>query len=171
MRFRHRSCTYNLSISHRDNRISRQITDFHNSSFPPPVVPVSLPPPPSSASSSSLVLRTPTPPPPVPPRPLRTPSRPPSSLSPTPTASSPPTCGRRPSSSAALSRSSLTLSARRSVTRRIASRYQSHRRETGCAGFSTTHHKNNITFFSLFRRHKISTNAGCMVRGRLWLQI
>lgn len=86
-----------------------------SASFPLPAVPASLPLPLSSASSSSLVLRMLTLPLPVPPRPLRTPSRPPSSPSPTPTASLAPTCGRRPSSSSPLLRSSLTLSAMVSV--------------------------------------------------------
>lgn len=87
------------------------------SSFPPPAVPALSLPPLSSVCSSSPVSRTLTPPLPAPPRPSRTPSRPPSSLSSTPTVSLPPTCGPRTSSSAALWRSSVMSSARARSTR------------------------------------------------------
>lgn len=87
------------------------------SSFPPPAVPALSLPLLSSVCSSSPVSRTLTPPLPAPPRPSRTPSRPPSSLSSTPTVSLPPTCGPRISSSAALWRSSVMSSARARSTR------------------------------------------------------
>merc|ERR1712225_212600 len=70
-----------------------------------PVVPVLSHPQPSSVFSNLPVSTTSTLPPPDPPRPSRTPSRPPSSLSETHTDTSHPTCGRRRSSSAVLWRS------------------------------------------------------------------
>lgn len=82
-----------------------------------PAVPDLSPPQPSSVSSNSPVSTTSTPPPPDRPRPSRTHSRPPSSLSATHTDTSPLICGRRRSSSAVLWRSLVMCCVRASDTR------------------------------------------------------